>query len=84
MFFHNITKHFNRTLALSCLLVTVSQFNYGFDNQAFATTQAMNAFDKQFGVYNPKTRTWAIPAYFLSLLSGLNYIGFAVGKTFLR
>jgi len=76
----HITQHFNLTLALSCLLFAVSQFNYGFDNQAFATTQAMDAFDKQFGEYSSATKTWAIPAYFLSLLNSLNYIGFAVGS----
>ncbi|KAJ5886241.1 uncharacterized protein N7473_008915 [Penicillium subrubescens] len=75
----SITKHFNRTLALSCTLIALSQLNYGFDNQAFSTTQSMTAFTKQFGEYNPKTKQYAIPAYFLSLLNSLNYIGFAVG-----
>jgi hypothetical protein len=74
-----ITKHFNRTLALSCTLVAISQLNYGFDNQAFATTQSMTAFTKQFGDYNSKTGKYAIPAYYLSLLNSLNYIGFAFG-----
>ncbi|KAJ5975134.1 hypothetical protein N7481_008841 [Penicillium waksmanii] len=74
-----ITKHFNRTLALSCTLVAISQLNYGFDNQAFATTQSMTAFTKQFGEYNPQTGAYAIPAYYLSLLNSLNYIGFALG-----
>ncbi|KAJ5692018.1 hypothetical protein N7462_001441 [Penicillium macrosclerotiorum] len=75
----SITKHFNRTLALSCTLIAISQLNYGFDNQAFSTTQSMTAFTKQFGEYNPKTGEYAIPTYFLSLLNSLNYIGFAVG-----
>ncbi|GLI74752.1 hypothetical protein PoHVEF18_003000 [Penicillium ochrochloron] len=74
----SITKHFNRTLTLSCTLIALSQLNYGFDNQAFSTTQSMTAFTKQFGEYNPKTKQYAIPAYFLSLLNSLNYIGFAV------
>lgn len=75
-----ITKHFNRTLALSCSLIAISQLNYGFDNQAFATTQSMTAFTKQFGDYNEQTGEYAIPAYYLSLLNSLNYIGFAVGE----
>ncbi|OOQ90959.1 putative sugar transporter [Penicillium brasilianum] len=75
----SITKHFNRTLALSCALIALSQMNYGFDNQAFSTTQSMTAFTREFGVYNPKTKQYAIPAYYLSLLNSLNYIGFAVG-----
>lgn len=76
-----ITKYFNRTLALSCTLVAISQLNYGFDNQAFATTQSMTAFTKQFGEYNPQTGLYAIPAYYLSLLNSLNYIGFALGAS---
>ncbi|KAJ5119510.1 hypothetical protein N7448_010179 [Penicillium atrosanguineum] len=75
----SITKHFNRTLALSCSLIALSQINYGFDNQAFSTTQSMTAFTEQFGDYDPETGKYAIPAYFLSLLDSLNYIGFAVG-----
>ncbi|CAI7660906.1 unnamed protein product [Penicillium pancosmium] len=39
----------------------------------------MTAFTKQFGQYNPHTGAYAIPAYYLSLLNSLNYIGFALG-----
>ncbi|GKZ39285.1 hypothetical protein AbraIFM66950_012229 [Aspergillus brasiliensis] len=77
--FFSVGKHFNRTLALSCALVALSQLSYGFDNQGFATTQSMTAFEKQFGEYDTKTGSYAIPTYFLSLLNSLNYIGFAVG-----
>ena len=80
MVFSSITRHFNRTLALSCSLVALSQLNYGFDNQGFSTTQSMDAFTKQFGEYDAATGTWSIPSYFLSLLDSLNYIGFAVGE----
>ncbi|KUI54440.1 hypothetical protein VP1G_01725 [Cytospora mali] len=75
----SIAKHFNKTLALSVLLIAISQFNYGFDNQAFAQTQAMLAFDEQFGEYDHKTGTYAIPTRWLSLMNGLPFIGFAVG-----
>lgn len=75
----SITQHFNARLAASVLLIALSQFNYGFDNQAFTSTQAMDAFERQFGEYNPVTKTYAIPTYFLSLLNSLNYIGFAIG-----
>ncbi|KAJ8111606.1 hypothetical protein OPT61_g5840 [Boeremia exigua] len=71
---------FNLRLGLGCLLIAISSFNYGFDNQAFATTQAMDAFDKQFGVYNPKSKTWVLEPYWLSLFNSLNYIGFAFGS----
>ncbi|KAL1610693.1 hypothetical protein SLS60_002363 [Paraconiothyrium brasiliense] len=70
---------FNTRLALGCLLIAISSFSYGFDNQAFATTQAMDAFDKQFGVWNAKTKTWGLEPSWLSLFNSLNYIGFAFG-----
>ncbi|KAL6407964.1 RGT2-Sensor of high external glucose concentration [Ilyonectria robusta] len=70
---------FNRRLALASALIAVSTFNYGFDNQAFASTQAMDAFDKQFGVWNEATQTYILEPSWLSLFNSLNYIGFAVG-----
>ena len=39
---------FNKRLTTAALLITISQFNLGFDQQGFAATQAMNAFAKQF------------------------------------
>ncbi|KAJ0336559.1 hypothetical protein COL922a_007836 [Colletotrichum nupharicola] len=75
----SITQHFNARLAASVLLIALSQFNYGFDNQAFTSTQAMDAFERQFGEYDPATKAYTIPTYFLSLLNSLNYIGFAIG-----
>lgn len=74
-------RYFNRQLLLSCLLIAVSTFNYGFDNQAFSTTEAMTAFVKKFGVYNATKKTYALETYWLSLFNSLNYIGFAVGKS---
>ncbi|GJC79626.1 hypothetical protein ColLi_02464 [Colletotrichum liriopes] len=76
---HSITQHFNKRLFASVFLIAVSQFNYGFDNQAFTSTQAMDAFERQFGEYDSATQQWKIPTYFLSFLNSLNYIGFAVG-----
>ncbi len=76
----SVFRHFNRQLGLACLLIAVSTFNYGFDNQAFATTQAMTAFAKQFGVYNPKTKKYALETYWLSLFNSINYIGFGTGR----
>ena len=74
-------RYFNLRLGLSVLLIAISSFNYGFDNQAFALTQAMDAFDRNFGVYNEKTQTWSLETYWLSLFNSLNYIGFAAGMT---
>lgn len=60
-------------------LIAVSQFSYGFDNQAFAQSQAMDAFDRQFGEYNAAKGTWSLPTEFKSLLNGIPFIGFAFG-----
>lgn len=75
----SISKHFNRRLFLSMALIAVSQFSYGFDNQAFAQSQAMDAFDRQFGEYNAAKGTWSLPTEFKSLLNGIPFIGFAFG-----
>ncbi|KAE8356936.1 general substrate transporter [Aspergillus coremiiformis] len=75
----NFLSYFNTRLALACSLIAISSFNYGFDNQGFATTQAMDAFDKRFGHYNPQTKQYALDPAWLSLFNSLNYIGFAVG-----
>jgi MFS family permease len=77
--FLSITKHFNRRLFLSVLLISVSQFNYGFDNQAFAQTQAMEAFTQQFGSLDAKTKKYVLEPYWLSLFNSLPYVGFAIG-----
>ncbi|EEP78964.1 predicted protein [Uncinocarpus reesii 1704] len=77
--FTNIRLAFNRRLFLSCCLIAFSQFNFGFDQTAFSTTQAMNAFERKFGVYNPAKKKWALEPSFLSLLNALPYIGFFAG-----
>jgi hypothetical protein len=79
-FFIDKARYFNRTLTLAVLLIAVSTFNYGFDNQAFATTQSMEPFTERFGVYDAKTKTWSLEPTWLSLFNSLNYIGFAAGK----
>lgn len=72
-------RYFNKRLGLGCLLIAISSFNYGFDNQAFATTQAMKSFDKQFGTYDPETDDYILEPAWLSLFNSFNYIGFAAG-----
>lgn len=62
------------------MLIALSTFNFGFDNQGFATSQAMNAFEKQFGDEDPKTKKYSLNTVWLSLFSSLIYIGFAAGK----
>ncbi|VUC31109.1 unnamed protein product [Clonostachys rosea] len=72
-------RYFNGTLFLSVVIIAVSTFNYGFDNQAFATTQSMDYFARQFGERNAKTGVYELPSDWLALFNSLNYIGFAAG-----
>ncbi|KAM0327191.1 hypothetical protein ACHAQA_006324 [Verticillium albo-atrum] len=73
------SRYFNRTLICSVFLIAVSTFNYGFDNQAFATTQAMDHFTKQFGDFDDAQGKYILRPSWLSLFNSLNYIGFAAG-----
>ena len=75
-----LRETFNRRLILSILLITFSQFNFGFDQQGFAATQAMDSFAKQFGEWDPKKEVWYLPSVWLSWFNGLNYLGQATGK----
>ncbi|KAJ5819017.1 hypothetical protein N7474_004608 [Penicillium riverlandense] len=76
---NHLVQSFTPRLAGAVGLIALSTLNYGFDNQGIATSQAMAAYKKQFGDYDPATKTWAIPAYWTSLLNSLNFIGFAIG-----
>ncbi|CAH0027901.1 unnamed protein product [Clonostachys rhizophaga] len=73
------TRFFNRRLAIAVSLIALSSFNYGFDNQAFATTRAMDAFDKRCGEYDPVKKIYYLPSTWLALFNSLNHIGFAAG-----
>lgn len=75
----SIRQNFNQVQAFACSLLVISSFTWGFDNQGFATIQAMDSFKERFGDYNPETKTWAIPTQFLSYLNSFQYIGFAFG-----
>lgn len=75
---------FNLTLICSIALLCLSSFNYGFSDQAFASTQATNAFTQQFGVLNAKTKKYALSALYLSLLNSLKAGTQLVGKSSLH
>ncbi|KAF2176432.1 general substrate transporter [Zopfia rhizophila CBS 207.26] len=70
---------FNFRLFYSCVLIALSQLNFGMDQGAFANTQAMTAFIRKFGVYRPAKDAYELESYYLSLLNSLTYIGFAFG-----
>jgi MFS transporter, SP family, sugar:H+ symporter len=72
---------FNRRLFLTVLLITFPQFNFGFDQQGYSTTQAMDSFTRQFGVYDMKKKTWKLETTWLSYFNGFMYLGQGVGTT---
>lgn len=76
---NRILKHFNRRLALSFAVIAVSTLNYGFDNAGYATTQAMEPFQRQFGHFDEDAGIYRLPPQWLSLFNSLNYIGFGAG-----
>lgn len=75
-----LRETFNKRLTLAILLITFSQFNFGFDQQGFAATQAMDAFAKQFGDYDPENDEYFLSPVWLSWFNGINYLGQAFGK----
>lgn len=75
----SLKSKFNKNLTFSVVIIAVSQFNFGFDQQAYSTTQAMDHFERQFGTYNEQDSDWTIEPYELSLLNSLPYLGFVVG-----
>lgn len=77
--FLRFRKTFNGRLIYACALIAISQINFGMDLGAFGGTQAMPAFAKQFGVYNPTTESYRLESYYLSLLNSLTYLGFGFG-----
>jgi len=77
--FRRINKGFTLQLWLSVILIMISTMNYGFDNNSFNSTQAMNPWLQQFGTYDPPTKTYILPGYVSSLFNSLVYVGFATG-----
>jgi MFS transporter, SP family, sugar:H+ symporter len=73
-------KTFNRRLTLTVLLIAVSQFNFGFDQQGFSTTQAMSFFARQFGKYDDVEDEYYLPTVWLSFFNGFMYLGQAFGE----
>lgn len=55
--FSRFTERFNRGLTIAVLVVAVSSFDWGFDNQGSSRAQAMHPFIRQFGVQKPTGST---------------------------
>jgi len=74
-----LRKSFNTKLTLTVLLIAVSQFNFGFDQQGFSSTQAMTAFATQFGTYNAATHNYTLSTVWVSFFNSFIYLGQAAG-----
>ncbi|EXM16541.1 Major facilitator, sugar transporter-like [Fusarium oxysporum f. sp. vasinfectum] len=66
---------FNKRLTTAVLLITISQFNFGFDQQGFAATQAMTAFDKQFDHWDEVKQDYVLDTVWVSFFNGYIYLG---------
>ncbi|PWY81647.1 sugar transport protein [Aspergillus sclerotioniger CBS 115572] len=64
-------SQWSRMLVFTTCLLAVSAFNYGFSDQAFASCQAMDSFERQFGVYHPTTGKYKVRPMFTSLYNSL-------------
>lgn len=77
--FKDTFRLFNKRLILTCVLLGVSPFNYGFDNQGFSSIQSMDAFEKQFGEWDPKKKTYYLPTWWLSIFNAVPFVAFFFG-----
>ncbi|KAJ5100480.1 general substrate transporter [Penicillium angulare] len=72
-------KQTSLNMALAIFVMGVSVFSFGFDNSVFSTIQAMDAYEKRFGTYNPQERTWGFTTEHLSFLNSLGLPAKVVG-----
>lgn len=74
-----LRQTFNKRLTLAVTLIAISQFNFGFDQQGYSATQAMEPFIRQFGKWDAAEQEWMLPTVWLSFFNGFNYLGQAAG-----
>lgn len=70
---------FNRRLLFTVVVLALSQFNFGFEGNAFSNIQAMDSFIQDFGQEQPDGTTM-LETQWLSFFNGFSIVGFAVGK----
>lgn len=69
---------FDRRLTTAALLITISQFNSGFDQQGFAATWAMTTSVEQFGHWDEAKHEYHLESVWQSFFNGFIYLGQAV------
>jgi len=71
--------HFNKMLVFIMLYLACCALNYGYDVGTFSGVQAMQSFQREFGVYNPDTGLWALPGWLSSVMTATPFFGKAIG-----
>ncbi|KAJ5579803.1 general substrate transporter [Penicillium hispanicum] len=66
-------------LGLAIIVMALSVFSFGFDNSVFSNIQAMDAYEKKFGSYDPQTKEWGFTAQHLAFLNALGLPAKCVG-----
>jgi hypothetical protein len=63
-----------------CVLVYLSgALLYGIDTGSFGSLQALPSFRSKFGVYNPKTKAYALPSSTAAAMNSIPFAGQALG-----
>lgn len=70
--------HFNKMLVFIMLYLACCALNYGYDVGTFSGVQAMQSFQREFGVYNPDTGLWALPGWLSSVMTATPFFGKAI------
>lgn len=76
----NIRGTFNLTLTCTVTAICVSQIAYGFETQGYASIQALSAFARQFGEWDPELGIHYLPSVWLSMFNAFGLLGLLVGK----
>ncbi|OJJ42559.1 hypothetical protein ASPZODRAFT_76492 [Penicilliopsis zonata CBS 506.65] len=72
-------QHFTPMVAFITFYMSICAFNFGYDVGNFSGVQGMSSFARQFGKYDAKTDTWAIPGYLSSIMTSMPFFGKAIG-----
>ncbi|KAK8112358.1 aldehyde dehydrogenase [Apiospora kogelbergensis] len=76
---YKATKHVSTNLVLATMVLMTSVFAYGFENSVLSTVQAMNAYERTFGEYNEKKKTYGFTVDHLAYLNAFPLVAYAIG-----
>ncbi|KAH7026648.1 low-affinity glucose transporter HXT1 [Microdochium trichocladiopsis] len=76
---YKLSEHVTSNLALAIVTMMSSIFAYGFETSVLSTIQAMDAYEEQFGEWNPKKQVWEFTPSRLAYLNSFPLITYALG-----